>query len=88
MSVNNGAEQRATTSSRLRDVQLFYPLYLGGIVPAVYTQSKPDAGIIMPFVGCVRELEFNERAIELSGNSRERYSWGRLGFPPHVTVNQ
>jgi hypothetical protein len=70
MSVNNGAEQRVTTRGQLRDVQLYNPLYLGGIIPAVYTQSKPDVGVITPFVGCVRELGFNERAIELSGTWR------------------
>ena len=63
----NGVEKRATTQSELRDVQLYHPLYLGGIIPSVYTQNKPDVGRIIPFVGCVRELEFNERAVELSG---------------------
>ena len=68
MSVNNGDERRARSRGQLRNVQLYHPLYLGGIVPAVYTQSKPDVGQIKPFVGCLRELEFNERAVELSGN--------------------
>ncbi len=74
MTVNNGAQQRVTTRGQLRNVQLYYPLYLGGNVPAVYTQSKPDVGVIIPFVGCVRELEFNERAIELSGKWAEDYT--------------
>lgn len=67
MAVNDGVEQRSRTRGKLRDVQLYHPLYLGGIVPEVYTQSKPDVGNITPFIGCVRELEFNERAFELSG---------------------
>ena len=71
LSVNNGVEQRATTRGKLRDVQLYHPLYLGGIVPDVYTKNKRDVGVITPFVGCIKELAFNERALELSGMVKE-----------------
>lgn len=48
-------------------MQLYYRLYLGGVVPVGSLRNKPDVGTIRPFVGCVRELQFNERTIELSG---------------------
>lgn len=67
MTVNGGPVLKTKARDKLRAVQLYQALYIGGIIPSIHTQNKRDIGTITPFVGCIKELEFNNRAILLSG---------------------
>lgn len=65
--MKGGVERRNTSSRLLRSPDLRHPLYIGGIVPTIYTKNYPSMREVKPFVGCIRELEFNDRMFELSG---------------------
>ena len=67
MTVNDGSVLKTKARDKLRAVQLYQALYIGGIIPSIHTQNKRGVGVVTPFVGCIKELEFNNRAILLSG---------------------
>ena len=65
-------EVTLTVDSNLRGIQLDTPLYVGGTPSDVSSTLGSDntALSLPPFNGCIRGLEFNGRAIPLSGKMK------------------
>ncbi|XP_050532357.1 agrin-like [Daktulosphaira vitifoliae] len=81
--LNDGNITTGHSNSRLVELNLELPLYIGGVPPTV--QLNQESSVIPPFTGAIQRIVLNEKACNLSsGYSQgiEHYRGAPCGYTP------